>query len=188
MIASAVLAIALAQSATDYREDLKVLAEAVEGYAAYAKADGVDIRQLAETYRPRFAKIPDRDALLRELEAFVGELRDFHATLNTNNLASPRLVPSGTDLVAYWKGRRAFVFDVKAGSVARMAGIQPGDEIIKVGDLPVREAAAAWFGVRKPDAQARCAGLGVGAEQCGGGSVERDAEICDIAERGREAV
>jgi carboxyl-terminal processing protease len=84
----------------------------------------------------------------------VGELHDFHAGLGTNDNSSPRLVPSGADILAHWEGNRAVVDDVLPGSVAAKAGVRPGSQILKVNQLDAREACQTWLGVRKPDKRA----------------------------------
>ena len=135
----------------DYSKDLDELTNNLRSYGAFVRSDGIDVKVLNTHYRSWFASIPDREHLLSALEDLVGELHDFHASLGTNNNASPRLVPSGTDLYAVWKNGHAYIDQVQAGSIAEQAKITAGDEIVRIQDQPVRRGAAAWFGVRTPD-------------------------------------
>ena len=135
----------------DYTKDLHELISAFDQYGAYVHSDGINVTELEAKYSPKFRIVKDRDQLLTHLESLVGELHDFHASLGTNNDSSPRLVPSGTDLVARWKGDRAIIEQVKIGSIAMKAGLKPGDEILQVQGLLARQAARSWFKERKPD-------------------------------------
>lgn len=92
--------------------------------------------------------------MLRLVESVVGELHDFHASLGTNDNSSPRLVPSGADILAHWEGNRAVVDDVLPGSVAAKAGVRPGSEIVKISQLATRLECQTWLGVQKPDKRA----------------------------------
>ena len=135
----------------DYTKDLHELISAFDQYGAYVHSDGINLTELESKYLSKFRLVKDRDQLLTHLESLVGELHDFHASLGTNNDSSPRLVPSGTDLVARWKGDRAIIEQVKIGSIAMKAGLKPGDEILQVQGLLARQAARSWFKERKPD-------------------------------------
>lgn len=79
------------------------------------------------------------------MEGAIAELYDFHASLGTNNDSSPRLVPSGTDLIAAWNGTGAMVEQVRIGSLAEKAGIAHSDEIMKIQDKTARDAALSWI-------------------------------------------
>ncbi len=138
----------------DYARDLDALIGDLKNYGAYVGDDRVDLAGLAVAYRPRFKAAKTNAELLPVLEELVGELHDFHAFVGTNNASSPRLVPSGTDLVGEWRGARAFVAQVRPDSLADEAGIRAGDEIVGIGGLSVRGAAQGWLGVRAPDGRA----------------------------------
>lgn len=139
-----------AHQAPDFTPDLDALIAAMREDGAYVREDGIDFPALDAAYRPRFAAAATRRELLPVLEAFVGELHDPHASLGSNNDHSPRLVPSGADLMGIWRGERAFVEEARPGSLAAEAGILAGDEILTIGGEPVRKAAAEWLGVQPP--------------------------------------
>ncbi len=137
----------------DYTKDLKELIGAFDQYGAYVHSDRIDLKALESRYSLKFHMVKDRDQLLSHLESIVGELHDFHASLGTNNDSSPRLVPSGTDLIARWKGEKAIIDQVRIGSVAMIAGLKSGDEIVQIQGVPVRQASQTWFQIHKPDAR-----------------------------------
>jgi len=139
--------------ADDYRKDLDFLLDSLRDYGAYVKVDKIDLRAMRIAYEPKFASVKDKPELVHLLEEVVGELHDFHASLGTNNDTSPRLVPSGTDIVGHWKGSVAVIDQVKENSLAAKAGVHPGDEVSQINGLSAREESKKWFGVRKPDAR-----------------------------------
>ena len=91
------------------------------------------------------------------LEQAVGELYDSHAGFDTNNHASPRLIPSGTDLWAEWQNEQAVVTDVRSGSAAEQAGLQPGMVVRKIDGRAVEEVVRGLMPqtLQKPDSAAR---------------------------------
>ena len=151
----ALLASFVAQAAArpDCTKDLDELLSDLKAYGAYVRDDRIDFARLDAAYRPRFAAAGSKAALLPVLEAFMAELHDFHAFVGSNTSASPRLVPSGTDLVGQWRGERAFVEQARAASLAWEAGVRAGDEILALGGVPIREAARRRFGVLPPGAR-----------------------------------
>ncbi|MBS1718254.1 MAG: PDZ domain-containing protein [Armatimonadetes bacterium] len=138
----------------DFRSDLDFLINSLKQYGAYVRQDGIDLDALKAAYAPRFAQVADKRELLKDLEAVVGELHDFHASLGTNSSSSPRLVPSGTDMIAHWASGRALIDQVREGSVAERAGVHAGDEIVGINGTKARKACEDWLGFRKPDARA----------------------------------
>ncbi|RAK68434.1 peptidase [Hymenobacter edaphi] len=93
----------------------------------------------------------------------LAELYDPHATLGTNRPDSPRLVPSGSDVYAEWRGDKAVVRDVRPGFGAALAGVRPGTEIVAVDGVPVAQAAGAYLPacLKAPDPAARAYALNV---------------------------
>jgi len=138
-------------SLQDYRPDLNLLIDSLKQNGAYVREDHIDLDVLRAAYSGKFAQVPDKQQLLSLLETLMSELHDFHATLGTNNSASPRLVPSGTDIFAHWEGAHAIVDQVRIGSLAEKSGLTAGDEILRISDKPTRTECQSWLGVRKPD-------------------------------------
>lgn len=135
-----------AQSAADtlpaeaYVQDFDALWEEVRGGYAYWHRTHTDWDRVREMYRPRAAQVRSRREFLGVLEAVVRELYDAHAHVAANTASSPRLVPSGTDVWAEWRGGRAMITDVRAGSGAERAGVRPGMEVTAIGGSPVADA------------------------------------------------
>jgi len=142
MLALVAMVILQTKTSVDYREDFDLLSDTIEQQDAYVRLDRVDLKELRKRYRDQFAHVEDKRKLLSLFESYVGELHDFHASLGVNTDHSPRLVPSGTDLFGRWDGTRAYVDQVRKNSFAQKAHFAAGDELVYIGDVPVRTAAA----------------------------------------------
>ena len=143
--------------AARYAEDFDAFWQAVADRYVYLGDKATDWPRVREVYGPEAAAAGDDRAFLNVLERAVGELYDDHAGFDTNNGASPRLVPSGTDVWAEWRGGRAVVTAVRAGSAAGRVGLRPGSVVTHVGGRPVEEAVRdrAPRTLRRPDPAAR---------------------------------
>lgn len=139
--------------AAAYAEDFETAWRFVRDTYAYFHLKQTDWDRVREIYRPRAAAVTGRRQFLRVLEQMMEELYDPHAHLSANTASSPRLVPSGTDLWAEWRGDRAYITDVRASSEAERAGLLPGLEIRGVGGVSPREAVRARLpkALRNPD-------------------------------------
>ncbi|MEM6337948.1 MAG: S41 family peptidase [Bacteroidota bacterium] len=146
-----------ADRAEAYAEDFDAFWTFVDEYYAYFHVKQTDWDQVRAVYRPHAIQAADNRAFLNILEAAVGELYDPHAGFNTNNQASPRLIPSGTDLWAEWQNGQAVITSVRRGSNAEKAGIRPGMTVIDVAGVSVEQAVAAWMpkALGEPDPDAR---------------------------------
>ncbi len=112
---------------------------------AYPERSVADWPAVRRLYRPEAVAAPSRRAFVGVLERALAELADAHAHLGTNTPDSPRLVPSGSDVWAGWHVSDAgawevLVWDVRAGSEAERAGLQPGAVIDSLDGRSVREA------------------------------------------------
>jgi len=128
-----------------YAEDFDVFWQFVSDEYAYFEKKQTDWPRVRSLYRPEAVAAPDDRAFLNVLERAIGELYDPHAGFDTHNPASPRLVPSGTDLWAAWRDGQATVTDVRAGSAAEKAGLQPDMVVRTIGGRPVEEAVQHWM-------------------------------------------
>jgi C-terminal processing protease CtpA/Prc len=86
--------------------------------------------------------VTDRNAYIGVLEGALGQLYDSHAHLATNTSTSQRLIPSQADLMATWQDGRAIITDIRANSPAALAGLEVGDELLAINDIPVAQASA----------------------------------------------
>lgn len=140
-----------------YVEDFDTFWRFVSEEYAYFDQKQTDWQRVRSIYRPKATVATDDRAFLNVLERAVGELYDAHAGFDTNNRASPRLIPSGTDLWAVWQDDRAVVTDVRAKSSAEEAGLRPGTAVLEIDGRPVAEVVQDWMPrtLRNPDPAAR---------------------------------
>lgn len=129
--------------AAAYLEDFDAAWRFVRDNYAYFHLKQTDWDWVRDIYRPRAAAVISRRQFVGLLEQVMEELYDPHAHLAVNTASSPRLVPSGTDLWADWRGDRAFITAVRPGSEGERAGLRTGFEIRAVDGVPVREAVRA---------------------------------------------
>lgn len=120
-------------------EDFDALWTYVRDNYAYFHRKQTDWDSVRAIYRPRAAQARTRRELLPVLEDVMEELYDPHAHLGVNSASSPRLVPTGADLWAEWRDGRAMITDVRAGSAAEAAGMEPGMQVISIDGRPVRD-------------------------------------------------
>jgi C-terminal processing protease CtpA/Prc len=120
---------------------------------AYFDKRATDWEKVKTLYRPRLKDVASRDEFIGLLEQMLEELYDPHAHLNTNTAASPKLIPTGTDLWAEWNGSRATLTQVRDGSSAERAGLKAGMAVLAVDGIEVRAAMDRRVGksLRKPD-------------------------------------
>jgi hypothetical protein len=151
----------------DYTRDLTELLRVLESEGAYVREDGIDFARLRRIYGPVFAQAKDDKDALRALERVVDELHDNHASLRTNDDRSPRLVPSGTDLIlhesrggfstSYRKaGTRATAIPEKGVWVTHINGRLIEDLMReRLGGLYPTENISSWPTVVSPNVPAR---------------------------------
>jgi carboxyl-terminal processing protease len=77
---------------------------------------------------------------IRVLEQLLEQLYDHHAHLGVNTSASPRMVPSGTDIWAEFQDDKIFITSVRGDSGAEHNGVRAGMEILSVGGVPAKLA------------------------------------------------
>jgi len=124
-------------SARNNVEDFDALWRAVDGGYAYFEGSRIAWKRARELWRPKARAARTRPELLLALEGALAHLCDDAARLGESLPASPRQVPSETDLWAEWKGADATITAVKAFSEADVAGLQPGHVVTHVNGLPI---------------------------------------------------
>ena len=90
-------------SAQQLREDYAAFCGFVGDTYAYFEKKATDWRRTCAHYAPQAEAATDRATYIHVLERSLWELYDAHAHLGTNTDASPRLVPSQSDVVAIWQ-------------------------------------------------------------------------------------
>ncbi|WP_082548894.1 S41 family peptidase [Rhizobacter sp. Root404] len=147
-----------AQTTAQLQQDFDAAWRAAADRYAYFDAKATTWADVPRRYQVALAHLSTRDDLVALLENMLDELYDPHAQLNTNLAASFRLVPSGADLWAVWRGRAAVITDVRAGSDAERAGIRPGDVVLRLGATPIDTAVEARLGRTYPHSVAAARG------------------------------
>lgn len=140
----------IAQALAGFKEDFGVAWSAAAERYAYFDAKATAWADVPKLYAADLERVTTRDEFVALLEDVLDELYDPHAQLNVNLATSPRLVPSGADLWAEWHGGQAVITDVRAGSDAQKAGIQPDDVVVSLDGAPIAGAVDARLGRAYP--------------------------------------
>ena len=114
---------------------------------AYFDRKETDWRRVREFYRPRAAAAGSKREFVTLLERVLEELYDPHTHLKVNTARSTRLVPTGLDVWAEWKGGKAVVTQLREGFSAEQAGLRVGMEVVSVNGSPVVAAVRERLGV-----------------------------------------
>ena len=129
----------------DYRADAIHLLELIDTEYAYAhRFDGRNPARGAQGVDPD--SVTDAASLLRFAECAVNALQDHHAILGVSSPRSYGLTPSYNDLWVEVREGAYVVTDVRAGSPAQVAGVEPGWRISSVAGLPINEAVTGLCG------------------------------------------
>lgn len=129
-----------------YESDFDYLWQNISDDYAYFDKKATDWKRVREIYRPRISSVKTNGDFVQFIEAVLEELYDFHTHLNTNTASSPRLVPSGADLWAEWKGPVAVITEVRPGSRAEDAGLRAGMQVLSLNGVTVDEATSRRLG------------------------------------------
>ena len=125
------------------RADFEQLVKAVEEDDVYLSAGGHCWAGIRERLAARVDAAATEDAWRRVLEDAIDELHDFHAGVSPDSSEVRWAVPTSADLWAEWRGERAIVNAVRAGSDAARAGVAVGDEVVRVNGVPITAATQA---------------------------------------------
>lgn len=149
----ALLALLLAsgpETHDDFARDFATVVAQVGDRYAYFDLKATHWDQVSARYAEDLAAVRDKRDFVALLERVVDELYDPHAQLTVNTARSMRLVPSGADLWAAWRGGDAVVIEVRAGSDAERAGIRAGDVVEAINGTPIAGAVDAHMGRTYP--------------------------------------
>jgi C-terminal processing protease CtpA/Prc len=108
------------------RADLKFLTDKIAERYVYAADRKIDAKAIYEEYAQAVERVEDNYGWTLFLEPVIGELFDHHAFLGANTDASPRLVPSGTDVWPEFVDGMATITSVRPETPAAKAGLRPG--------------------------------------------------------------
>jgi len=126
-------------------EDFNFLWENINEHYAYFDKKQTGWNMVKEIYHLQIKDIDSKEKLLRFFETILEELYDNHTTLNTNNLHSPRLVPSGLSIWAEWLNGKAIITDIRSELISKV-NFTPGSEIISINDVPIEDAVNSHIG------------------------------------------
>ena len=134
----------------DFEKDFGFVCQQVASTYAYFDAKATSWSDVPRLYDRDLRRVASREQFIGLLERVLDELYDPHAQLTVNTPSSPRLVPSGTDLWAEWRGGRAVITEVRPGSDAQRAGIVPGTVIVAIDGTAISDAVESRMGRTYP--------------------------------------
>lgn len=135
-----------AQTRDEFRQDFDLAIRRIASTYAYFDVKATGWSDVPNLYAADLERVTNRDQFVALLERVLDELYDPHAQLNMNLESSPRLVPSGTDLWAEWRGGQATITQVRADSDAARAGVKPNSVVLALDGRPVSDAVDARMG------------------------------------------
>lgn len=144
------------EDSTRFRRDIDAAWFAVRDRYVYLADRAVDWPLARAVYGRMADTAHSKRELVGALEQLLATLYDPHATLHANTGESPRLVPSGLDFWAEWRGTDAVITSVRPGYSAEQAGARPGMRVLAINGVSVDAAADARLGpaVQRPVAAA----------------------------------
>ena len=133
-------------SKTNFDQDFELAWRRIASTYAYFDVKATAWKDVPRLYADDLARVATKDEFISLLERVVDELYDPHAQLTVNTPTSPRLVPSGTDLWAEWRGTTAVITQVRADSDAERARINASDVVVSLNTVPIADAVDARLG------------------------------------------
>jgi C-terminal processing protease CtpA/Prc len=149
-IGATALSCLAAQTKDEFRQDFDSAIREVASTYAYFDVKATRWIDVPNLYTADLQRVENRDQFVALLERVLDELYDPHAQLTVNLRSSPRLVPSGTDLWAEWRGGAATITQVRADSDAKRAGIKPNTVVVALDGAPIADAVEARMGRSYP--------------------------------------
>ncbi|KAA5804992.1 hypothetical protein F1654_03070 [Alkalicaulis satelles] len=132
---------ALADGADEnpYRTDARALLDLIShNYAYLDRFEGANPALTAQGVN--LDEVTDAASLLDFAECALFALKDHHAIMGVNAARSYGLTPSHADLWVEDIDGRLVITDVRRGSPAAAAGVQPGSELLEIEGLPAEDA------------------------------------------------
>lgn len=129
-----------ADAARERTEDFDAMWRAIDAqYAYFDRGDGAWKRARA-VWRARAAKAATRREFAAALEGALATLEDDHVSLSQRSPESARRIPAETDVWARWADGAAVVEAVRTYSDADVAGLKPGDVVVRVDGEDIAQA------------------------------------------------
>lgn len=134
-----------ASEAASYRRDAQSIGPHITRTYAYLDRLGFAGVPLSGKLSTELEQVSDRRSLLRYAERVLLTLADHHAITGSSLADSWSVVPSYADLWIVENDGIYTVDAVRHGSPAQEAGISPGERLVSVEGVPVRNAVAAFW-------------------------------------------
>jgi C-terminal processing protease CtpA/Prc len=138
----------------DFSQDFDFAWRTFASTYAYFDLKATAWNDVPRLYSADLQRVTTRDGFVGLLEHVLDEVYDPHTQLTVNTPTSPRLVPSGTDLWAAWRGEQATITEVRADSDAQRAGIKAAAVVISINDVPIADAVESRLGRTYPHSNA----------------------------------
>lgn len=129
----------------DYQADALSIEPLINANYAYLDRFEGGRAPIGDKLRAEAAAFHDRASLTHYAERALLALADFHAIANRNLRDSWAVVPTYADLRLEWRDGAGEVTAVRAASPAERAGIRPGDLLLAVEGVPLRDATRAFW-------------------------------------------
>src|SRR5215831_1916237 len=123
-----------------YREDFDFFWKTVKENYSYWNKKQTNWDKVKQIYSPAVDTITTRKSFVSVIETALDEIYDHHASLNTNNTESRRLVPSGADIWAEYVNGKPTIIELREDYGAEKCGLKVGMEIFSVNEQPIESA------------------------------------------------
>ncbi|MFN2432368.1 MAG: S41 family peptidase [Gemmatimonadota bacterium] len=123
-----------------YVADFDMLWEAVRRDYAYWDVSATDWGRARDLYRPRAQAASSRTELAEVVAGLLGELYDAQARLRSDSPSRAGRAEDTRDVWVEWQDGRAIITQVREGSAADRADVEPGMELLAVNGVPIEQA------------------------------------------------
>jgi hypothetical protein len=129
----------------DYAADAKALDQIIVENYAYEDHWPGGVLPNSLILASERAAVHDRDSLLHYAEGRITSLADHHAITGSSFKDSWAIIPTYADLWVERRGKNYVIDAVRGGSPAAQAGIEKGDLLVAVDDVPIEQAVAKFW-------------------------------------------
>ncbi len=116
----------------------------VDYWAPNRNVVGEDWLGVLTQFIPRVALARDKDSYAREMIAFIAEIHDSHANLWSSLDIRPPTGKCRLPVNLRFIGQSAVVTGFTSETAGKLSGLEPGDEISALDDVPVSRLIAEW--------------------------------------------